>query len=216
MVVNLKEGPKKMTIHAVKNGKVYYQTRHGRAVITQSVPIRALANTEKVKRSGNELNGLALRMALEALKHYDYQCAKDYLCAAPHPLRDTMLKAVDDLRQQQIAKNMRAQLFLAFKLAGVPVTSRDNLAQNLELLKTARISTGLRTLLYGTARDVWRQSRSTPWINEHSTVALLKHMLSFKPPEDGDSDSDLTDSEEGSLSADTTNYAQDWRRKIDF
>jgi hypothetical protein len=231
--IELELKSKKVKIHitSIKKGMIVHTKRIGRANITETIPIDDLSDRERAKRIGSDVNGLAVSMGLKALQSNMFENAKMYFGTIPSPLRETLTEVIEDRQIAYKVKIYTTQLHLALRMARVKSTSRDNLKNNLEMLKKTELSPGMRMLLHGAAKDVWRQSRKTKWIKEHNTVALIKYMLALKPNdeewnpplEEDDEDSTEADSAAADDSEPTDNKNQndvdlniDWRKEIDF
>jgi hypothetical protein len=218
--IELKTGKVKIHITSVKNGKIIHTKRVGRANITESIPITDLSDRERAKRIGDDINGLALTMGLRALQGNMFEDAKMYLGTIPSPLKESLTEIIDARQKAYLVVIYTTQLELALRMAGIESISRTNLKKNLEMLKKSELTTGMRFLLYGSAKDVWRQARKTDWIKEHDTVALIKYMLSLNPVNDIESEDvdeggdNSQDVDENTEEKDNANI--DWREEIDF
>jgi hypothetical protein len=225
--VATKAGKLKLAITGVKDGKIQYYVKRGRANITKEIPLDAITDQERTKRAGKDLNGLALSVGVNAIQQQKYKIAETYFDLLPEPIRNDLLAKTTEYSNAHIVDMVSTELARSLHMAGVQVNSKTDFKQNLALLKKTDLSLGMRMLLHGAARDAWRQTRHTKWIEGSDLRTLLKYMMDLKPADadweaakpEADEDAPATAAGADGVPADNDLKVDpniDWRSKIDF
>ena len=220
--IETKQGKRKINIVSVENDKIQYYVRSGRANVIKELPISELSDRERTRRVGKDMNGFALNIGIEAVRLNKFKIAKTYLGLLPNPIRGELLKKTAAYQTDKLIKDVGTQLALALRMAGVHVTSTTDFQKNLELLKSTKLSLGMRMLLYSAAHDVKRQTSHTDWIKGQDLNKLLKYMIALKPEDEewetaiqeDDADPAGNNSENTDIPTEDSNI--DWRDKVDF
>ncbi len=214
--IQFTSGTRRLHIVGTAGNRVKYHKKVGSAKVVDMFSLGSLSVGERTKRAGRDAVGLALLNAVSAMQKKRYDDAGEHLAAVPSPLRERILKQLEDTKAAMLAEVVEQQFIQALRLAGLNATSANDFGSCLSTLKEEKLPTGTRLLLYAIARDIQRQSPDAPWVKDGDMADLLGHLTAERPSFEDDVASVAVAETETDAEPSPDKTDVDWRKEIDF
>ena len=216
IAIEFTSGARRLHIAGTAGNRVKYYKKVGSAKVIDMFSLGSLSTRERRKRAGVDAGGLALLNAMSAIKQKKYADAEQHFAAAPSPLRERILKQLEDTKASMLAEVVEQQFIQALRLAGLNARSANDFGSCLSTLKEEQLPTGTRLVLYAIARDIQNQSPDAPWVKSGDMADLLGHLTTEKPSFEDDMATAAVAVAEEDEEAPPSKTGVDWRTEIDF